>query len=270
MPKRKRNSEEDASTVDSKVTNNNEYETFSVTSAKGKEIACERRGDAPAALIFTHGAGGGLSNDAMKEFAEGFAQAAPIVSFKGNMNLKSRVNGFETVIENESTTPALGGRSMGARAAVLAAQQPESGINALVLASYPMVGAQKGDSREQILLDLPENVDVLFVSGSNDSMCDMSKLREVTNKMKASSWIIEVSGADHGMSIKEKDGIQSIRREQGSIAAKWLNKRDSLSKESLLVWKDGNVELTGSSTGTDAADETAQKPERKSKFRRKK
>lgn len=82
--------------------------------SKDKEILCERRGKAGKPdLIFTHGAGGGLSNAATKDFADGFAEISPVVSFQGNMNLQGRVRGFQAVLEHEDIQCALGGRSMG-------------------------------------------------------------------------------------------------------------------------------------------------------------
>lgn len=253
MPKRKRDDTQEnnrsitttASKEASTESTREGFQPFTVTS-KGKDIKCERRGDDnKPALIFTHGAGGGLSNAATKDFADGFAEVSPVVSFQGNMNLKGRVNSFQAVIEHEDVKPALGGRSMGARAAVIAANQPDSGIEAVVLASFPMVGAQKGDSREQILFDLPENIDVLFISGSNDSMCGMEHLRTVTKKMKARSWIVEVQGADHGMSIKSKAGVQPIRRYQGNLAAKWLAERDASKRHCSLSWSNDEIQCSG-------------------------
>lgn len=114
----------------------------------------------------------------------------------------------------------------GARAAVLTAEQSNGAIKSLILVSYPMVGAQKGDSREQILLDLPEGVDVLFISGSNDSMCDIAHLHRVMKKMKARTWLIEVQGADHGMSLKQKAGTQPMVERTGLLSAEWLVDRD--------------------------------------------
>ena len=216
---------------------------------KAKSISCERRGHGePPALIFTHGAGGGLSNQATSLFADGFSDILPLVSFEGNMNLQGRVNSFQAVIEHENAhSVALGGRSMGARAAVLAAQNSENSTKAVILASYPMFGAQKGDSREGILLDLPENVDVLFISGSNDSMCEMEHLRTVTQKMRANSWILEVKEADHGMSLKQKAGVEPIRKNMGRLAAQWLQDRDDSRRYSSLSWsKDrGDINFSG-------------------------
>jgi pimeloyl-ACP methyl ester carboxylesterase len=246
-PKRKRNKDAKKANDDSPTQateGQSKFESFKVAS-NGNDIACERRGrDSKPSLIFTHGAGGGLSG-ATQDFADGFAEVLSIVSFQGNMNLKSRWKSFQAVVEHEGCRPALGGRSMGARAAVLAASQPDTSIEAVVLASYPMVGAQKGDSREQILLDLPENVDVLFISGSKDSMCDMDHLQKVAKKMKAQSWIAEVQGADHGMSLKPKAGVQPIRTYQGTLAANWLLERDQSKRYCVLSWSDGKVESSG-------------------------
>ena len=219
------------------------FESFKITS-NGKDIACERRGTDKPSLIFTHGAGGGLSG-ATQDFADGFAEVSSVVSFQGNMNLKARTTSFQAIIEHEACCPALGGRSMGARAAVLAASQPDSGVEAVILASYPMVGAQKGDSREQILLDLPESVDVLFISGSNDSMCDIEHLKRVAKKMKARSWIVEVQGADHGMSLKPKGAVQPIRKFQGTLAANWLLDKDQSKRYCVLSWSGGEVVSSG-------------------------
>ena len=54
-------------------------------------------------------------------FADGFSQkGSPVICFQGTMNLVSRVKGFHAVIKHEKAeNAALGGRSMGARAAVV-------------------------------------------------------------------------------------------------------------------------------------------------------
>ncbi|KAF2769827.1 hypothetical protein EJ03DRAFT_326977 [Teratosphaeria nubilosa] len=193
-----------------------------------KAIICERRVEASQqpALIFTHGAGGGIANPATAEFANGFADILPVVCFQGTMNLQNRTKTFHSVIEHESFDTALGGRSMGARAAVVAATQEERETKTLVLVSFPLVGGKKRESREQVLLDLTEGVDVLFMIGSDDAQCDLSHLWNVMAKMTARSWLCEVEGADHGMSWKPKNSVEAMRRKTGTIAAEWLKKRD--------------------------------------------
>jgi predicted alpha/beta-hydrolase family hydrolase len=203
-------------------------------------------------LIFTHGAGGGITAAALQDFAEGFAANLPVVCFQGNMNLKSRVKAFHTVIEDQSDAKALGGRSMGARAAVMAALECEESPTALILVSYPLTAGGKEqkrqpETREQILIDLPETTDVLFISGSQDSQCDLELLAEVRGKMEAKSWLVEVSGADHGMSVKPKSAVQSIRSRTGLIAAEWLSSRDKSKQYCRVAWdgEEGSVSCEG-------------------------
>ena len=208
-----------------------------------KQIPCERRGevDKPA-IIWTHGAGGGLAAPAASEFADGFSGHSSIVSFQGSMSLPSRVKMFHSVIEHEDFDAALGGRSMGSRAAVMAAMQQDCKTKALVLVSFPLVGGKKNDSREQILLDLPEDVDVLFISGDRDSMCDLEQLREVILRMTAKCWLVTVKGADHGMSWKPSGTVMAMRRKTGAIAAEWLEVRDAEKRYSSLSWiRDGKA-----------------------------
>ena len=106
----------------------------------------------------------------------------------------------------------------------------------MVLVSYPMVGAQKGDSREQILLDLPQNVDVLFVSGDRDSMCSVDRLQMAADKMKTRTWIAIVEGADHGMSAKPKSTDEPTRKATGRLAAEWLASREESGRFCKLSW----------------------------------
>jgi predicted alpha/beta-hydrolase family hydrolase len=193
-------------------------------------------------LIFTHGAGGTLSADAVVNFCTGFSKYLPVLAFQGSMNLKARTKGFHACIEeihsSQKTTQKrkskeqmkrkrmlLGGRSMGARAAVIAAsehlaekdnEQEETSIQ-LVLVSYPLQGP-KDDLRDQILLDLPESISVLFIIGDKDAMCPLDLLNETRSKMVAKSQVVVVKDADHGMNIKPasatKEVVQCIGKEE--------------------------------------------------------
>ena len=207
----------------------------------------ERRGAAGTpSLIFTHGAGGSLSNPATSLFADGFADVSPVVSFQGTMNLASRVANFQAVLDHEDprTKIVLGGRSMGARAAVMLASRVPERVNAVVLASYPLVGAQKGDVRDEILVELPGGVDVLFICGSEDAMCDLGMLRDVVERMQARCWIVEVVGADHGMGLRGKAGVEVVRRRVGKLAAKWLEERYEGKRYMTLSWDSEEGEVT--------------------------
>ncbi|CAF9916551.1 MAG: hypothetical protein HETSPECPRED_002947 [Heterodermia speciosa] len=187
-------------------------------------------------LIFTHGAGGTLSSDGIANFSSGFATQSPVVCFKGNMNLTSRVKMFSEVMRNQDFAACLGGRSMGARAAVMAAT-PDT--QQLVLASYPL--HTNKETRDQILLDIEPGVDVLFVIGDKDTMCHLSRLQTVRDKMKCKTWLLVVHGADHGMNMSPKSATAAIGIKTGVIAAEWAIARDNSKREGRLSW-DQDVE----------------------------
>ena len=129
---------------------------------------------------------------------------------------------------------------MGARAAVLTALEQNIKPRALVLVSYPLTGGKKGEKREQnresILRDLPSDIDVLFVFGSEDFQCNSDLLEQVTQNMAARTWFLKVEGADHSMSLKDKSAVQRMRMWTGTIAAGWLKNRDATKSHCSLAW----------------------------------
>ena len=228
-----------------------EYGSFKIPGEDDKNIPCQSRGPpqtSPDAstLVFTHGAGGGLENPATKLFAEGYANQAPVVCFQGTMNLSSRVKSFETVLNHLQTDDprkafAVGGRSMGARAAVMIAQSHED-IKKLVLVSYPLT-SPKGAKRDQILLDLPADKEVLFITGSNDNMCDITELKQVQQNMQARSTIIIAEKCDHGMSLTSGPkgferplAVEGLRKTSGEKAAAWVEDSSAILDGSKLEW----------------------------------
>ncbi|CAN9424502.1 unnamed protein product [Alternaria alternata] len=197
-------------------------------------------------LIFTHGAGGTLSADAVVNFCTGFSKYLPVLAFQGSMNLKARTKGFHTCIEEiysgqetaQKSKPKgqikkkrmlLGGRSMGARAAVIAASefladQDHKGADMsiqLILVSYPLQGP-KDDLRDQILLDLPESISILFIIGDKDAMCPLDLLNETRSKIVAKSQVVVVRDADHGMNIKPASATKEVGESTGRVAAWWV------------------------------------------------
>lgn len=204
-----------------------------------KEIPCTRTGEGPVRLVFTHGAGGNIASDGIVNFSSGFSRntASSVICFQGNMNLKSRINMFDAVHDNairtykHETPIALGGRSMGSRAAVLAAMED---TKCLILASYPL--HTETGFRDQILLDLAADKDVLFISGDHDSMCDLERLNEVRETMKAKTWLVRVQDADHGMNLKPRKATQAVGEACGELAAEWLHVRDESMTEREVWW----------------------------------
>lgn len=197
------------------------------------------RGSESSCLIFTHGAGGTLNSDGIADFSSGFATRLPLVCFQGNMNLKSRVKMFSEVMKNQDFESCLGGRSMGARAAVMAATLK---TKLLVLESYPLHTDK--ETRDQILLDIDPSIEVLFAIGDKDSMCDLTRLDSVRKRMKCRTWLLVVQGADHGMKITPKAAISEVGRKTGEIAADWIETRDSERREGRVFW-DQEVKWVG-------------------------
>lgn len=120
---------------------------------------------------------------------------------------------------------------MGARAAVIAAtetlQQRGASSSAeevpirLILISYPLVGP-KSDLRDQILLDLPPSVGVLFIIGDRDAMCPLDVLNETRAKMAAKGQLVVVRGADHGMHVKPARREKGVGEKTGRVAGEWV------------------------------------------------
>ena len=192
-------------------------------------------------LVFTHGAGGTLQSEAIANFVEGFASSGfSILCFQGNMNLQSRVKMFKAVIahQGDNNTTAVGGRSMGARAATMAF---ESFVTHVVLISYPL--HTDTQVRDAILKNIPDSVKVLFIVGDRDKMCDITRLDEIRSQMKCQTWRVVVEGADHGMAVKPKAATKSIGIKTGHVAADWLrsNPSDEL-QHGCISWNDAAEE----------------------------
>lgn len=226
-----------------------------------KSIVCERHrspnstnDDAPPDLIFTHGAGGGIANPATRDFARGFGRKGDVACWQGTMNLENRVKSFHTVVDylHDDGQVVLGGRSMGARAAVLTALEMQvSPPVALVLVSWPLTAGKEGkrepERREEILKKLPEGVDVLFVVGERDVQCEMGMLENLRGEMRAKSWLVVVEGADHGMSLRRKEGVEGVRLRMGEVAAEWIKERDGAKRFGEVWWdvEKGEVDWSG-------------------------
>jgi len=198
-------------------------------------------------LIFTHGAGGTLSAEAVLNFCTGYSSSQPVLTFQGSVNLKARTKSFhaciydydygqwilragrpaDTVVEKKLL---LGGRSMGARAAVIAATEHLASLDdkeraelsiQLILVSYPLLGPRE-DLRDQILLDLPKSVRILFISGDEDAMCPIDTLNETRDKLTARSQLVVVTDANHGMNVVPASRTQRVGEETGRWAARWV------------------------------------------------
>ena len=249
-------------------------------------------------IIATHGAGGTSLSPASAQFCAGLvtssdsdgtsshaettASSSPpllVLAFDGVSHLASRVKAFIAVIEYVSVSKrlqdrsiALAGRSMGCRAAAIAlAQAYEANAKLskhLLLSSYPLLGKNE-DVRRQVLLDLPEEAAVLFVSGSRDDMCPISALEGLVGDMAFAANqrdLLVLDGLDHGLQaatgisapgVTKKDLADKVGRRAAGMARDWLaaslasgppkvNAKRSLSTRADLVWDDdrGDVACT--------------------------
>ncbi|KAG9200272.1 hypothetical protein G6514_007485 [Epicoccum nigrum] len=199
-------------------------------------------------LLFTHGAGGTLSAPAVVNFCTGFASATAkksLCAFQGNSNLASRIKGFEAVLTHwrdvelvdepagpwgtGTERPVFGGRSMGAHAAVVAATRLCSTPTRdgkvervkLLLVSYPLQGPK--EVRDQILYELPDRFEVMFIVGDRDEMCPLTLLEDVRAKMRAWSRVVVARGAGHGMDSGSEVRTREVGEETGRVAARWVN-----------------------------------------------
>ena len=243
-------------------TSNTVDEAFEVET-ESKTVRCFRIAKTSSdltrqpAIVFTHGAGGDLSSEGIANFTHGFATQAPVVCFRGNMNLKSRIKGFRSVCENLHSFEVLGGRSMGARAAVMTANEETTH---LALVSYPLHTGQQ--TRDQILLDLPKSLKVIFVIGEKDSMCDLKRLEQVRERMQCQTWLVKVLGADHGMNVKPKAGTQAVGILTGEVVAQWLAKHNEEAHEGRIHWDAEKEEAVWSGWSQDIPSNVASDGER--------
>ena len=225
-------------------------------------------------VILTHGASGSITTPSLEHLATGASSKYTTTSFTGPMNLPARTKQFHSVLTHllsqskpikASTSTRipviLGGRSMGARAAVLTCSTLPSALanqvtaETLILSSYPLI-SPKGDSRADILLALPETVSVLFITGDRDNMCPIDALQKVRSEMRARSWLLVVKGADHGMGVRPKGMVEKVGEGMGKAAARWVEGRDEEETEGYVRVVDGReVEIVWRGSNEDEGSE---------------
>ncbi|KAK4998128.1 hypothetical protein LTR66_002607 [Elasticomyces elasticus] len=188
-------------------------------------------------LVLTHGAGGTHKSAALTHLAAGASHNLTTVCWTGSPSLPSRTKQCTAVALAASPggrEVVLGGRSMGARAATAVHSAPLKEINLsrrLVLHSYPLVAAtgKPDPKREDSLLALGADAEVLFVSGSEDALCPLDQLAAARKRMQARSWLITVEGADHGLDLRVGSGgevgkgevIRLVGERVGELVGQW-------------------------------------------------
>ena len=257
-------------------------------------------------VIATHGAGGTSLSPATAQFCAGLVASSDgsssgvettashpptllVLAFDGVSHLASRVKSFTAVIDYVSVSNrlqdgsiALAGRSMGCRAAAMAFAQAHK-TNAklssyLLLSSYPLLGKNE-DIRRQVLLDLPEEAVVLFLSGSRDDMCPILALEGLLRDTAFGAHqrdLLVLEGLDHGLQaatgisargVTKKDLADRVGRRAAGMARDWLlaslasgpptvNAKRKSSTRADLAWDDDRGDVACPSWRIACSDDT--------------
>lgn len=214
-----------------------------------KNIPCISTGPpaSQVSLIFTQGASGTIESPSVANFAAGFSELENITCFEGRANLQLRTSMFKTVIEHHHCN-AIGGRSMGSRVAIATAKEVDN-LKALILVSFPLKST-KGDNREHLLFEINAGIDVLFVIGDRDSLCDLNKLKLLLKQMKTKTWLLVVRNANHRMDIRPQYATKAVGRMVGKVVAKWIEEHDDTLRICEVHWdEDQNEVIVGPWTG---------------------
>ncbi|GBL99350.1 Testis-expressed protein 30 [Araneus ventricosus] len=162
-------------------------------------------------IVLTHGAGGDLKTPQLSAIAsllsdKGFA----VLRFtcKG-LNIKYRINVFTEVLvylnkEYEPKKICIGGRSMGARAAVMLTSDNKvfdfnpvfKKITGIICLSYPLhKPGNLNDLRDEPLKK--SKLPIFFLSGTKDEMCESNVFENVLYSMKSPYKIHWLDGCTH-------------------------------------------------------------------------
>uniref|UniRef100_A0A3Q1FRP1 Testis expressed 30 n=1 Tax=Acanthochromis polyacanthus TaxID=80966 RepID=A0A3Q1FRP1_9TELE len=196
--------------------------------------------DVHTAVILTHGAGGDMNFKHLLSLAHSLASNGFIClrfTCKG-LNLGYRVKAYCAVWDYLKSLQKFtikhmffGGRSMGCRAAVAVARQlsnesedPVQGVICLSFPLHPPGQTSAHRQRSEDLRKLPEHMRVLFVSGTEDNMCDRVLFNKVVKEIKAQVEVFWLQGGNHGLTVKER-AEDSVLDEVNSKVIAWISEQ---------------------------------------------
>ncbi|KAJ0005923.1 hypothetical protein NQD34_015817 [Periophthalmus magnuspinnatus] len=183
---------------------------------------------ADVGVILSHGAGGDMNFRQLVSLAHTLAAKGFLcLRFTCKApNLVYRVKAYSAVWFWPST-----GRSMGSRVAVALLRQlsdgTEDAARGLICLSFPLHTASQRDTyhqRSQDLRQLPQQTTVLFVSGTQDDMCDRDLLNKTVEDMKAQVDVLWLNGGSHGLAVKGRSE-DSVMEEVNSYVTMWISKQ---------------------------------------------
>ncbi|XP_058479277.1 testis-expressed protein 30 [Solea solea] len=195
--------------------------------------------DVDTAVILTHGAGGDMNFKHLLSLAHALASSGFIcLRFTcKSLNLGYRVKVYRAVWEYLKSLQKftikhifIGGRSMGSRASAALARQlsdaTEDAVQGVICLSFPLHPPGQTHShrqRSEDLRALPEHMPVLFVSGTEDNMCDRVLFDKTVTEMKAQTEVFWLEGGSHGLTVKGQSE-ESVMDQVNLQVITWINK----------------------------------------------
>ena len=176
-----------------------------------------------AGIITAHGAGNDMENDLLAAFADGMAQAGyPVLRF--NFPYKEKgLKAPDKPVKLESTWTAAcryfkedspikvnhliaAGKSMGGRIASQMASVGKLPAEGLIFLGYPLhPTSDRSKVRDAHLYHV--EMPMLFFAGTRDTLCDLTILQSVLDKLPA-HWELEViEGGDHSFHVPKSMNI---------------------------------------------------------------
>ncbi|TPX32561.1 hypothetical protein SmJEL517_g04373 [Synchytrium microbalum] len=243
-----------------------ETKSFTIPFPKSDIPCCIQTPPAPSTdtigIILAHGAGGDLNSPAMASLATTLTKHnfTTLRFTASSLNLDHRVKQYEAVYTytqspsfatHVKTVPKqwiLAGRSMGARASAALSALPSTDCVAVLAFSYPLHNERHtGGLRDALLKNLTRPI--LFVSGSNDNMCDLGILATTRTKMRQPNWLVTLEGGNHSGSVKGGGKANaSVLECVGELCRSWVDyvvDGDEGSK-----WKDSECMLKAEKGGS--------------------
>uniref|UniRef100_A0A3Q3M5K8 Testis expressed 30 n=1 Tax=Mastacembelus armatus TaxID=205130 RepID=A0A3Q3M5K8_9TELE len=197
--------------------------------------------DVYTAVILTHGAGGDMNFKHLVSLAHALASNGFLClrfTCKG-LNLGYRVKAYHAVWDYLTSLKKftikrvyVGGRSMGCRAAAALArqlsEQTKDAVRGIICLSFPLHPPGQTHAyrqRSEDLQALPEHTSVLFVSGTEDNMCDRGLFDGMVEELKAQAEVFWLQGGSHGLTVKGRSE-DFVLNEVNEHVITWMSKQE--------------------------------------------
>jgi uncharacterized protein len=174
-------------------------------------------------VIIAHGAGNDMHEPMILKVCEGLADAghvtlrfnfvyrekgrkAPDPQGKLETTWESVYRFFTESLPFKFKAVIVGGKSMGGRVASQMAAAGKLSANGLILLGYPLHAHGKKDTlRDSHLYEM--KIPMLFFAGTRDTLCDLSLLNGVLNRLNTSWDLMVIEGGDHSFHLPKSTNI---------------------------------------------------------------